>query len=495
MQLLDQRYPGYHGEVQEFVAHDPFKHKRVKALLTLFALQDKPKILFISHKMGGGAQQHVDELASCHGEDVLFLQLTPHVDGQSVTLAVFDDGHRLKDGLYFDVERDLGKLVRLLGALGVSRVHFHHTMGLHPRLWLLAKELECGCDLTVHDYFLLNGNPTLTDGEARYVPEDTPHFDRRCAEHYPLPEGIDGEQWRANQKLLVEGADRVIFPSLDCAGRFRKFFNVRHPVIAWHPDYQLSQPYPEPVWKHSPGRPLKVLVIGAISREKGADVLEEVAGQIDRRNVEFHLLGYAYRALSGKVITHGPYNNARVYSLVEAIDPDLVWYPALWPETYSYTLSIALHMGLPVVVPNIGAFVERVKGRSHSAICPWDRTVGDWRHFWEGVARHGRLEDQDFSAPVTSDESCEVDFYHTAYMEAVPAQAGHLDGDILDSLVDNLHTGRPELSGRERMLETIWNLSRRPLASKIVSLVPFRVQRAIKRRFSSRPMHEIVSGK
>jgi hypothetical protein len=44
------------------------------------------------------------------------------------------------------------------------------------------------------------------------------------------------------------------------------------------------------------------------------------------------------------------------------------------------------------------------------------------------------------------------------------------------------------------MLGRIWRLSRSPLAAKLVALVPFRLQQALKRRLSSRPMHDIVRG-
>jgi len=494
LKILDEKYPRYHAIVADYIGRDPFKQRRVEALLQLFALQEQPKIVMISHKLGGGAQQHVDELVSLYDGEALFLQVTPDREGASVTLSVYDDGRKLKDGLYFDVEREYDKLLELLKALGVGSVHFHHTMGLHPRLWLLAEDLGCSYDLTIHDYFLINSNPTLTDKDARFVEDDSTDFDLRCAGHYPLPEGVDGDFWRENQKMLVEGAGRVIFPSSDCAGRFGKYFNAGNAVIAWHPDYQQSQPYPSPCWSYSADRPLKILVLGAISREKGADVLEQVAASLKGESVEFHLLGYAYRALSGDVITHGPYDNADVYSMVESIAPDIIWYPALWPETYSYTLSIALHMGLPVVVPDIGAFSERVSSRAMSVVRPWDSSVDSWRDFWRAIVAKGQLPDEPASTLDGSGREGDSDFYRQRYLQAVPVTAGACSAEILAGLEANLASGRAELSRSERMLGKIWRLSRSPLASRLISVVPFRLQRAIKRRFSSKPMHDIVGG-
>jgi len=489
--LLAEKHPRYADDVAGFLAADPAREKRGRALLALIAASELPKILMISHKLGGGAQQHVDELAALYRGQALCLQLTPEREGESVVLTCYDGARHLKDSLHFEVPGEYEKLHRLLSALGVGRVHFHHTMGLPPRLWLLAQDLGCGYDLTVHDYYLVNGNPTLTDETARFVSEEREEFDRLCAGHYPLPPGVDARQWRDNQRLLVEKADRVIFPSMDTCGRFTRFFRVKSAVAAWHPDFRLSQPYPQPRWDFPAERPLRVLVLGALSREKGADCLEAVAAGMAGQAIEFHLLGYAYRALEGGVITHGPYRNSEVYALVEDIGPDLVWYPAQWPETYSYTLSIALHCGLPVVVPDIGAFPERVAGRPASVVLPWDEPLPGMLAFWQNVLQQRSLppgEAPAESAPALADNQ----FYDSDYLGPVPAVVGVLADALLDTLGGNYRVSREGLSRSERLLRRIWRVSRSPLVARCVALVPFGLKQSFKRRLSSRPMHDIV---
>ena len=102
-EILDKKYPRYHADVQSFIASDPARGHRVKALLGLFATQDKPKILMISHKLGGGAQQHVEELVHLYDDQALFLQIIPDIDGETVRLSFFENGKRLRDvqGLLF----------------------------------------------------------------------------------------------------------------------------------------------------------------------------------------------------------------------------------------------------------------------------------------------------------------------------------------------------------------------------------------------------------
>ncbi len=488
--LLAQKHPRYAADVAQYLAADPAREKRGRALLALIAASQLPKVLMICHKLGGGAQQHVDELATLYRGRALCLQLTPEREGESVLLTCYDGERRLKDGLHFEVPGEYDKLCRLLVALGIGRVHFHHTMGLPPRVWLLAQDLGCGYDLTVHDYYLVNGNPTLTDEVARFVSEEREDFDRLCAGHYPLPAGVDAGQWRDNQRLLVENADRVIFPSVDARRRFTRFFKVKSAVAAWHPDYRLSQPYPQPLWTYPTGRPLRVLVLGALSREKGADALESVAAGMAGQDIEFHLLGYAYRALEGGVITHGPYRNSEVYALVESIAPDVVWYPAQWPETYSYTLSIALHCGLPVVVPDLGAFPERVAGRPATVVLPWDESLPGLLAFWQGVLQQRCLPQG--TLPVGNTAQQDSDFYDGDYLRPVATPGSVLSDAVLDGLVDNYRISRAGLSRSERLLRQIWRVSRTPLVSRCVALIPFGLKQSFKRRLSSRPMHDIV---
>ena len=92
---------------------------------------------------------------------------------------------------------------------------------------------------------------------------------------------------------------------------------------------------------------MRILVLGALSKEKGADILEECAKRSSIRSykLEFHLVGYAYRPLDGLIKQNGAYHDGDLDHLIRKVDPHIIWFPAVWPETYSYTLSAALRSG------------------------------------------------------------------------------------------------------------------------------------------------------
>ena len=55
-----------------------------------------------------------------------------------------------------------------------------------------------------------------------------------------------------------------------------------------------------------------------------------------------------------------PYLEENAQGTLEGLSPHAVWLPSVWPETYSYTLSIALQAGLPVAAFDIGAMARRI---------------------------------------------------------------------------------------------------------------------------------------
>jgi glycosyltransferase involved in cell wall biosynthesis len=56
--------------------------------------------------------------------------------------------------------------------------------------------------------------------------------------------------------------------------------------------------------------------------------------------------------------------------LIEQVDPDVIWIPSIWPETYCYTLSIALRSGRAVAGFAIGAVATRLRDAGRGYLIP-----------------------------------------------------------------------------------------------------------------------------
>jgi len=363
-QILDRLYPRYHQLVHAHIEEDPAAICRLRALVEMWRSSPRAKVLLLTHHLGGGTSKHIRELAGFLAERMDALVLRP-LGGGLARLSFGADEQA--PGIRIRLPEQYPQLVELLRHLGVGRVHFHHTLGLETSLWGLPRDLGVEFDVTLHDFYFINANPTQTDAQGRF----TTDLEAQVGS-YPLT--VPLETWQQNQRPMLEGAARVIAPSAATAAIFRQHFPDARYLVAFHPDWEEGDGYP-PVaaTPAAPGAPLRVLAIGALSLEKGADLLEQVAELARQRALplEFHLLGYAYRPLSDAVVTHGAYREADIAAKLAEIRPNLVWFTALWPETYSYTLSEIMRLGQPMLVPDIGAFPERVSGRPLTWIAAW----------------------------------------------------------------------------------------------------------------------------
>ena len=116
-------------------------------------------------------------------------------------------------------------------------------------------------------------------------------------------------------------------------------------------------------------RTYKIGALGALGRGKGADRLDQIATRAKRLGLamSFHLIGYAYKSLRAVTVS-GPYPAQALPSLIRQHELDALLFPNQSPETYSYTLSRALESGLPIIAPDLGAFLERLSGRQNTLV-------------------------------------------------------------------------------------------------------------------------------
>lgn len=361
-------YPHYDLVIRQHVEEDPAASLRFAADLALSRRRGLPVVLMISHKRGGGTARHLEMLIAQLQDQATLYELVPVEEGGSVSLGMHGEG---RARLVFDPFGDFEALVSTLEALDLARIHIHHTIGLAAPIFTLPERLQRPYDMTVHDYYLVCPQDSMTDAQGRYCGAPDDAGCNRCLAQRPAPGGVDIAAWRRFGEVLLGGAERVFVPSHDTEQRMRRYIDKARYIHAVHEVGDLTVPVA--IKAPVPEKPFKVVVLGALGIIKGADLLEAVAleARASRAPVEFHLLGYSYRKLRCKPLStlevHGPYEETELAGLLQAVDADVAWFPGSCPETYSYTLSACLKAGLPVVAPDIGAFPERLSGRQ----CTW----------------------------------------------------------------------------------------------------------------------------
>lgn len=389
METLRRLHPSYDPAVQRFLNEDPARLGRERIDRARIANSVLPVVLLLLHNRGGGTERHVQELVKEVQGQALFLSLVP-VDVGQLRLQLLGDNEGFQ--LRFDAATGFEDLVYTLKCLGVDHVHFHHVIDHVDGMRTLPARLGVTYDFTAHDFYSYCPQVNLTDHTRRYCGELGLAQCWACLKATPTAAGTDIQTWRQGFGTFLKGARHVLAPSQDTARRLVGAFPEIPLLVVPHTDLDGFPDLPV----HAPrslldGRPLRVVVLGALSEIKGASVMADVAHAAAQRQtmLEIHLLGFVAREFvfppGAHVTVHGRYEDAELLPKLAQLAPDLVWFPAQWPETYSYTLSAALQSGLPIVGPDFGAFGERLAGRQWTWLRAWDDSADQWLTFFEAV--------------------------------------------------------------------------------------------------------------
>jgi GT2 family glycosyltransferase/glycosyltransferase involved in cell wall biosynthesis len=418
MTALERRHPNYKRIVAEHVQRDAVGPYRFAVTLELLRRSGRPTILMLAHDLGGGVQRHILDLITRVQDKVNCLLLSSTVRGAALSVPALP-GH---PELALPAER-LSDLAMVLQSANVARAHIHHLMSMDVDVRALLHRLDIPFDVTVHDYFAIcpqvNLLPLL---QGEYCGEPDIARCNACIANRSCHGARDIVSWRMSQAWQFLESERVICPSEDVRNRLARYGFDRRAIMAPH----------EPVvgpWKLSPpslarSRPLRVAILGILAYHKGAITALSVASTCDPARLSIHVIGRADCELPSAQITFtGEYQEADLPALIAKVKPHVLWLPAQWPETYSYTLSAAIESGLPIVASNIGAFPERLDGRPMTWLvdpqASTEEVIGVFEKVRAQLLRPRRL--------MAKPRKPIADFYAEQYVRAPSVRAsGHL---------------------------------------------------------------------
>ena len=361
MDTLMARYPSYLALVARHVRRDDAAASRIAITAALFARSGLPTILMVCHDLGGGVRHHIDRLVAQLADNANCLLLLATARGVALSVPAIPN-HAVLD---LPAER-LDDLLRLLRSAGVSRVHIHHVSGMDIDTRALIGGLGAGFDLTVHDYFGICPQVNLLPWlDGLYCGEPGPAACNACIADRPSHGARDILAWRLQHAWLFREAERVLCPSADVRDRLLRFGLGERAIVVPH------ETVPAGPWPLKPVKPksakLRIATIGILANHKGAAMVEAVLEAADPAAFEFHVIGdveddFPAEARRRLHMT-GRYEEAALPALIRKVRPHVLWFPASWPETYSYTVSAGIAAGLPIVASRIGALPERLAER------------------------------------------------------------------------------------------------------------------------------------
>lgn len=338
----------------------------------------KPSVLF-DHNGGGGTNIYTRELvAGRHNEG-----------GSVLRVYCFNAVWYMQwigrgDGMLFHT-LSIDTLFKHLVSAGVTSIDVNSLYGYPDvgsaisKIIRLSKEMKIELDVRVHDFFALCPSPHLSDSEGKYcgVPKDLDVCGKCLKKNlgwyhlwYPKenrPTEIN--IWRKPFALLFEAASQVTFFDTSSVEILKKAFAIPDQKIRITPhkmDYLKNENSADL------SGPVRIGVLGALSQIKGGDVVSDLYFHIENKglNLPITIVGPSVVNTPKKVIVHGFYNQQELPAIIQRYGINVILMPSIVPETFSYTISEAIKLDLPIVAFDLGAQGNRVKEYNRGKVIP-----------------------------------------------------------------------------------------------------------------------------
>lgn len=319
------------------------------------------RLLIILPQLGGGTTRHAREMSMSwmkQGVDVIYLETI----GDFVLIK-----NILEDNIcVFDLRNNKKNLIEYLKG-NVQLIHYHHFIRMNS-FWLeLPYILRVPYYVTLHDYYTVCPSIKMLRN-GTFCNNCSVVICNRCIENNFIDVyGKIGEvpfninRWRNKWRHWLRNAEKIFVPSK----------NAKENIIKYFPDIEIEIfSNPELIkmkkiqYNDVKQDDVKVGLVGDITPPKGADILVSVANLLcNDNNIVFYVFGSLKSSFKSpkNIKIMGRYNENDVSEQIRKEHINYFWFPAIWPETYSYTLTIPLLLGLPVIGADIGAIGERIK--------------------------------------------------------------------------------------------------------------------------------------
>lgn len=353
--------------------------KNSAQLTQLLTPQQREKVIFIlDHDLGGGANHYRDRMIDKkleQGFTALILTFDISTLSHKIIIKTPEKTWKFKIA-----SPDL--LLALAPYMTLREIVYNTGVSLiRPETlpgFLLDLKLKTGATLTTlaHDFFPLCPSHFLINDQGRYCDIPDVAACRRCLKNNrwgftALFEGGDIKYWREQWGALIAGSDKLIAFSQNTLDLYRRVYHQIQPDNAEVIPHTVS--YLPRKAKITQRERLCIGVVGNIGYHKGAEVVKGLALEIKKRHypASIVVIGALDSSCPTDIVTQtGPYAQHQLADLLEAHGVNIILFPSIWPETFSYVVQEMIELGYPVASFNLGAPAERLKHYSKGRILP-----------------------------------------------------------------------------------------------------------------------------
>lgn len=326
-------------------------------------------VLIIDHDLGGGANHYRERLVAEKIEEgkVVYI-FSFHIATLSYVLIVRKGASSETLSIPgYEFLIDLCKSLEIQEIVYNTGVSFARSEEVPQLIIELKKSLNARLLVLVHDFFMVCPSHFLIDDTDKYC--GIPDLDKcqSCLLNNhngftSLFSARDMRQWRALWGTVLSVADEI-----------RTFSNNTLELLCKaYPSIDLSRAVVKPhvvqyidlgAVKPSQTAELRVGVVGQVGLHKGAQIVQRLSEEIIRQQlgIKIVIIGSIETQCDASVVSQtGHYKHDDLAKLIEASGVNVMLFPSIWPETFSYVVQELMEMKLPIASFDLGAPAERL---------------------------------------------------------------------------------------------------------------------------------------
>ena len=384
---LKLKHPNYLNMVHHFINVDPVLvlRRNLDIARLKLKLENRKTVVIVSHAWDGGINTYLKQIVKqFRNQNIDCILLKVH-DKKCYSIEIPENYHlEIPNLKNLSLSCDFAFLNFFLKTIQPTLIHINSFAGLdwhhHEKLLYYFASSDWIYKFIVHDYACMSYDYKLLSPEHIYkgIPTIAQRNIWNNGKSVPAEYEINISDAIAKQKaynLFFNKCSKIEAPS----------YRARDIILYDFPDINIDViPHEDvfnnivPAQRNKNKEKIKIASIGALSIEKGSQLLAALAIDAKKRDLQlsYFLVGYSnsgdqHVMQTNNVKVTGKYHNdEECIKLLRDISPDLILIPSIWEETYSYTLSIALALKIPTLVFDIGAQGER--GKNHSWVVKLD---------------------------------------------------------------------------------------------------------------------------
>lgn len=326
--------------------------------------------IVLANVYGGGTKRYTDEIAEAwkqQGHRIIYVQTVERL----THIKILERNIKDKNVWFFD-DVKLLKLAEFFKSFNVQLIHVQHLLDANINFFNLHKILNIPLVITLHDYYCICPFIKLTDNNDVYCEEKGEKACDICLKgrvfnSITFNKNINSIlEWRNFWHKYLQEAKLIIVPSLDMQKRINKYFS----------DLQLQMFENPEIIKFNKLR--SIGLIGSLATAKGGKKVKKCVEYVAKYKIplEFIVFGeipeFKFSKEEKKYIKIlGRYDEKDIYDIISKYNIDFFWFPGVWPETYSYTLSIPIRLKIPCLSTNIGAIADRIERHKWGKTYSW----------------------------------------------------------------------------------------------------------------------------